>query len=166
MLLDHLLHDAGWLRRYTELTKDALPRFLRAAGFEELQFLRRYCGKLIYEVELYGGRVPWDSLPELYVQTLTSATTFRYDSADAFVDVDPRFYAARYLRAWQLQAVFRESLVERFNEDWWRNPRAGPWMVEQLFGAGQRELGHEIAARVGGELTFGPLVRGVERLLA
>jgi hypothetical protein len=166
MLLDHLLHDARWLRRYTELTKDALPRFLRAAGFEELQFLRRYCGKLIYEVELYGGRVSWDALPELYVQTLTSATTFRYDPADAFVDVDPRFYAARYLRAWQLQAVFRESLVERFNEDWWRNPRAGPWMVEQLFGEGQRELGHEIAARVGGDLTFAPLVRGVERLLA
>jgi hypothetical protein len=166
MLLDHLLHDQGWLRRYTELTKDTLPRFLRAAGFEELQFLRRYCGKLIYEVELYGGRVTWDSLPDLYVQTLTSATTFRYDPADAFVDVDPRFYAARYLRAWQLQAVFTESLVERFNEDWWRNPHAGPWMVDDLFGEGQRELGHEIAARVGGALTFAPLVRGVERLLA
>jgi hypothetical protein len=166
MLLDHLLHDAGWLRRYTELSSDAVPKFLRAAGFEELQFLRRYCGKLMYEVELYGGKVSWSALPELYVQTLSSATTFRYDPADAFVDVDPRFYAARYLRAWQLQAVFTERLVERFDADWWRNPRAGPWIVEQLFGAGQRELGHEIAARVGGELTFAPLVRDVERLLA
>jgi hypothetical protein len=165
MLLDHLLHDGGWLGRYTELTKDTLPRFLRSTGFEELQFLRRYCGKLIYEVELYGGRVPWEELPELYVQTLTAATAFRYDPADAFVDVDPRFYAARYLRAWQLQAVFTESLVERFNEDWWRNPKAGPWIIDELFGEGQRELGHEIAARVGGELTFAPLVRGVERLL-
>ncbi|HUF29512.1 MAG TPA: hypothetical protein VMM77_02530, partial [Gemmatimonadaceae bacterium] len=89
MLLDHLLHDEGWLRRYTELTAETLPRFLRAAGFEELQFLRRYCGKLIYEVELYSGRVPWDALPDLYVQILTDATTFRYDPADAFVDVDP-----------------------------------------------------------------------------
>ena len=166
MLLDHLLHDQGWLRRYTGLTKEALPKFRRAAGFEELQFLRRYCGKLVYEVELYGGRIGWEDLPELYVQTLTGATTFRYDPADAFVDVDPRFYAARYLRAWQLQAVFREALVGRFDEDWWRNPRAGPWTAEQLFGEGQRELGHEIAARVGGELTFAPLVRGVERLLA
>jgi hypothetical protein len=166
MLLDHLLHDPGWLRRYTELTSEAVPRFLRAAGFEELQFLRRYCGKLIYEVELYGGGTPWNALPDLYVQTLSSATTFRYDPADAFVDVDPRFYAARYLRAWQLQAVFTEGLVERFDADWWRNPRAGPWMVEQLFGAGQRELGQEIAARIGSELTFAPLVRGVERLLA
>ena len=166
MLLDHLLHDGGWLRRYTELTADMMPRFMRAAGVEELQFLRRYCGKLIYEVELYGGGVPWDALPDLYVQTLTGATTFRYDPADAFVDVDPRFYAARYLRAWQLQAVFAESLTERFDADWWRNPRAGPWMVERLFGEGQRELGHEIGARVGGALTFAPLIRDVERLLA
>lgn len=166
MLFDHLLHDAGWLRRYTGLTKSTVPPFLRAAGFEELQFLRRYCGKLIYEVELYGGRVPWDALPDLYVQILTSATTFQYDPADAFVDVDPRFYAARYLRAWQLQAVFTEALVERFDADWWRNPRAGPWMIGQLFAEGQRELGHEIGARVGGALTFGPLIRDVERLLA
>jgi hypothetical protein len=166
MLFDHLLHDTGWLRRYTDLTTPTVPRFLRAAGFEELQFLRRYCGKLIYEMELYGGRTPWDALPDLYVQTLSGATTFRYDPADAFVDVDPRFYAARYLRAWQLQAVFAETLVARFDEDWWRNPRAGPWIVEQLFGEGQRELGHEIAARIGGALTFAPLVREVERLLA
>jgi hypothetical protein len=100
------------------------------------------------------------------VHTLTDATTFRYDPADAFVDVDPRFYAARYLRAWQLQAVFAESLTQRFDADWWRNPRAGPWMVERLFGEGQRELGHEIGARVGGALTFAPLIRDVERLLA
>ncbi|HUF30701.1 MAG TPA: hypothetical protein VMM77_08525, partial [Gemmatimonadaceae bacterium] len=124
------------------------------------------CGKLIYEVELYSGRVPWDALPDLYVQILTDATTFRYDPADAFVDVDPRFYAARYLRAWQLQAAFAESLTDEFNVDWWRNPRAGPWMVDHLFGEGQRELGHEIGARVGGVLTFAPLIRDVERLLA
>ncbi len=29
-----------------------------------------------------------------------------------------------------------ESLVERFDADWWRNPRAGPWIVETLFGEG------------------------------
>ena len=86
-------------------TSSASPAFLRAAGFEELHFLRRYCAKLIYEIELYGGDVSWDALPDLYVELLTTATTFRYDRADAFVDVDPRYYAARYLRAWQLQAL-------------------------------------------------------------
>lgn len=166
MLFDHRMEDPGWLKRYTDLTAKQLPEFLRAAGFEELHFLRRYAAKLIYEVELYGGRTSWDSLPDLYVEGLTAATTFRYNRADAFVDVDPRYYAARYLRAWQLQALISETLVERYDVDWWRNPRAGPWIVSALFGEGQRELAHEQAERVSGkQLSFAPLVRAVERML-
>ena len=167
MLFDHRMQDAGWLRRYTELGRADLPRWLRAAGFEELHFLRRYAAKLVYEHALYGGELPWSALPDLYVETLSGATGFRYDAADAFVDVDPRFYSARYLRAWQLQALLADTLTERYDEDWWRNPRAGPWLVEELFSQGQRELGHEQGERVGGRpLSFAPLVRSVERMLA
>jgi hypothetical protein len=166
MLFDHRMQDPNWLARNTSLSRADVPRFLRSAGFEELQFLRRYCAKLIYETHLYGGDVSWAALPDLYVQLLTDATTFRYDSADAFVDVDARYYAARYLRAWQLQALLNETLTEQFNEDWWRNPRTGPFMVTELFGHGQQELAHEQAARVSGKtLSFAPLVRSVERLL-
>jgi hypothetical protein len=167
MLFDHLMEDEGWLKRYTELGSANVRTFLRASGFEELHFLRRYCAKLIYEIELYGGNVRWDSLPDLYVERLTGATSFRYNRADAFIDVDPRYYAARYLRAWQLQSLLTETLVERYDADWWRNPRAGPWICSALFGEGQRELASEQAKRVSGkELSFGPLVRGVERMLA
>jgi hypothetical protein len=166
MLFDHLMQDVGWLRRYTELGPANLRGFLRAVGFEELHFLRRYAAKLGYEIELYGGDVSWDALPDLYTDRLTTATGFRYSPADAFVDVDPRFYAARYLRAWQLQALISETLVERFDADWWRNPRAGPWICSALFGEGQRELAGEQAQRISGkELSFGPLVRAVTRML-
>jgi hypothetical protein len=166
MLFDHRLQDCGWLSRYTQLGKNDLPRYLRAAGFEELQFIRRYCAKLIYEVELYGGGVSWSALPELYVATLTGATGFQYQRADAFVDVDPHFYSARYLRAWQLQSLLAESLVERFNADWWRNPRAGPWIVQELFARGQRELAEEQAQRVAKKsLSFAPIVKAIEALL-
>jgi hypothetical protein len=166
MLFDHLMQDAGWLRRYTGLEKKTVPEYLRTAGFEELHFLRRYCAKLIYEIDLYGGAVRWDSLPDLYVEVMSKATTFRYSRSDAFVDVDPRYYAVRYLRAWQLQALLAETLVERYDEDWWRNPRAGPWVCAALFGEGQRELAHEQAQRVSGKaLSFAPLIRAVERML-
>jgi hypothetical protein len=166
MLFDHRMQDGNWLRRYTDIREAGVRGFLRAAGFEELHFLRRYCAKLIYETELYGGDVRWDALPDLYVDLLTGATTFKYAPSDAFVDVDARYYSARYLRAWQLQAVLNESLVHRYDEDWWRNPRAGPWMVQSLFAEGQRELAHEQATRVSGaELSFAPLVREIERLL-
>ena len=167
MLFDHLMQDSGWLQRYTGLEKQTAPAFLRSAGFEELHYLRRYCAKLIYETQLYGGGESFDALPDLYVELLTKATSFQYSTADAFVDVDPRFYSARYLRAWQFQALYTESLVERYDADWWRNPRCGPWMVETLFGEAQRELAHEQAMRVTGRtLGFAPLIRSVERMLA
>jgi hypothetical protein len=166
MLFDHRLQDEGWLARYTELSKADMPRYLRAAAFEELQFLRRYCAKLIYEVELHGETTPWASLPDLYVETLTGATGFLYQRSDAFLDVDARFYAARYLRAWQLQALLNETLRERFNADWWRNPQAGPWIEAELFARGQRELATEQAMRVAGkDLRFAPLVRAIEERL-
>jgi Peptidase family M3 len=166
MLFDHLMQDAGWLLRYTSLGKSSVGPFLRAAGFEELQFLRRYCAKLLYETVLYGGRVAWEALPDHYVDVLTGATSFRYEAADAFVDVDPHLYAARYLRAWQLQALLTDTLVERFDVDWYRNPRTGPWLTQELLTEGQRELAEEIGERLTGRpLSFAPLVRSTESLL-
>lgn len=168
MLFDHRMQDRGWLLRYTDLDKARMQQFLRMAGFEELHYLRRYCAKLIYEVEAYGDEADWDELPDLYVETLTGATTFEYRPADAFIDFDPRYYSTRYLRAWQLQAVLDESLVSRFDADWYRNPSAGPWLAGELWAEGQRESAEEIAARVGvgGEgLSFGPLARNIEKLL-
>ena len=166
MLFDHRIKDGGWLARYTGLGKKELPGFLHSQGFEELHFVRRYAAKLIYEHELHAGTTSWDSLPDLYVEILTKATGFRYARADAFVDVDARYYAARYLRAWQLQAVLDEVLHERFDADWWRNPKAGPWMVGELFGHGQRELADEQARRVAGKgLSFSPVIAGIERMI-
>jgi hypothetical protein len=163
MLFDHLMHDTGWLLRYSALGRTRVAEYRRAAALEELQFLRRYCAKLLYELRLYGGDVPWSSVPDAYVEILGGATLFQYRTADAFIDVDPRFYAARYLRAWQLQAALRESLTTMFDDDWYRNPRTGTWMTRDLFGAGQRELASELAERVGARpLSFEPVVRAIE----
>ncbi len=164
MLFDHLMQDRGWLLRYTGLGRTNIGEFLRMAAFEELHFLRRYCAKLLYELEVYSGKVSWDVLPDVYVETLSEATGFRYRIADAFVDLDPRFYSSRYLRAWQLQSILAQSLVARFDDDWFRNPSAGPWVIENLFSEGQRESAAELAGRVsGGALSFDPLVRAIER---
>ncbi len=166
MLFDHRMQDKRWLLRYTLLEKKRVGKFLRTAGFEELHFLRRYCAKFLYERTLYSGEVPWDQLPDLYVSLLTGATGFEYHPADAFVDVDPRYYSARYLRAWQLQSVLDEHLVRHFDDDWFRNPRAGRWVVGELFAEAQRERAEEVATRTGASaLSFAPLERKIEGLL-
>jgi hypothetical protein len=168
MLFDHRMQDRGWLLRYTELGTNRIDDFLRLEGFEELHYIRRYCAKLIYECEAYGDSADWKDLPDLYVETLSRATNFQYRGADALVDFDPRYYSTRYLRAWQLQSLISETLVSKFDIDWYRNPSAGPWMLRELWAEGQRESAEELAARVGvsGEkLSFAPLVRNIGQLL-
>jgi hypothetical protein len=167
MLFDHRMQDRGWLLRYAELGSNRVDAFLRLAGFEELHYLRRYCAKLIYEVEAYGDDADWDDLPDLYVDTLTRATNFQYRTADAFIDFDPRYYSTRYLRAWQLQSLINETLVSKFDIDWYRNPSAGPWVLRELWAEGQREAAEELAERIapGETLSFAPLVRNIGKLL-
>lgn len=167
MLFDGLLEHRAWLTRYTDMPQTRVPEFLRSAGFQELHFVRRYCGKLLYETQLYGGEVPWSALPELYTHQLRAATNFAYSPSEAFIDVDHSYYSSRYLRAWQLQSLLNETLTQKFDEDWWRNPRAGPWMVNELLSRGQSELADQLAARVSGAaLSFNPLIAHLERLLS
>jgi hypothetical protein len=167
MLFDGLLEHRGWVERYTDLVQPRVQEFLRAAAFQELHFVRRYCGKLLYESQLYGGDVPWSALPDLYTHELRRATNFIYSPAEAFIDVDSSYYSSRYLRAWQLQSLLDVTLTEKFDEDWWRNPRAGPWIVNELFSRGQSELADQLAARVSGAaLSFNPLISHLERLLS
>jgi hypothetical protein len=166
MLFDHRLQDAGWLRRYSGLRGAELGSFLRRAGAAELRFIRRYCAKILFELDLHGGEIPASEIPSRYAERLSEATGFRYSPDDAYGDVDPRFYVGRYLQAWQLQAVLASELTERFNEDWWRNPSAGPWLRESLFFEGQRETAGELAHRVASrELSFAPLITAIERLV-
>lgn len=172
MLFDHLVVDAGWLRRYAELEASKVPEYLRAQAFQELYMLRRYAAKLGYELLLHGGE-SLDAAPEAYAESMLAGTGVRHAEADAFVDVDARLYVARYLRAWQLQAVLGEALREGFDEDWWRNPRAGPWLTATLLAEGQSLDAEGVAARAavavpgeGAALGFAPLVRTLEGRLA
>ena len=87
-----------------------MPPYLRAAAFENCTSCGGTARSSSTRWNCTARRRAWASLPDLYVETLTGATDFRYQRADAFVDVDPRFYAARYLRAWQLQALLNETL--------------------------------------------------------
>ncbi len=157
MLFEHMLVAPAWLRRYAGLTGERLQAFLRDQAFNTLAMLRRYAAKLRYELDLH--RAP--SLAEgasHYVEILTGATGFRYEPEDALLDLDDGFYAARYLRAWQLEAAMRTRLVERFDEDWFRNPRTGPVLLD-LLAHGQRDDAAALApAATGGPLGFDALL--------
>jgi len=154
MLWDHLTLDAGWLGRYTEMgEKGRSGRKGRIADLQfelavsELHLLRRYAAKLAYEMALHRSDYG-PAMADEYAERISAATGFRYVGEDYLRDVDPGFYAARYLRAWQLEATLASGLVERFDEDWYRNPRAGTF-VHALMEPGQANPADEVARLIG-----------------
>ena len=165
MLFEHVLLASEWLTRYTILRGDRLRAFLRAQLFAYLAIVRRYAAKLRYEVELH--RAPsLEAGASRYAEILTTGTGFRYASEDALLDLDDGFYAARYLRAWQLEATLRSHLTERFDVDWFRNPRAGPAVLD-LLARGQKDDAATLArGALGRPLGFAPLVAACEAALA
>lgn len=165
MLFEHQTMAPAWLRRYTTMAGARLESFLRAQAFSLLAIVRRYAAKLNYEIELHQAP-SLASAPDHYVELLTTATGFRYAPEDALLDLDDGFYSARYLRAWQLEATLRARMIDRFDEDWFRNPRSGPSLME-LLEKGQKDDAVEVArGSLGAELTFAPLVAQCEQMLS
>ena len=165
MLNDHLTLDLGWLRRYTDIAKGKARDLLREVLTEELYLIRRYAAKLNYECTLYRAD-PDADLGNEYTERLTSATGFRYEPDDALIDVDPGFYAARYLRAWQLQAALARHLPETYDEDWYRTPRVAP-VLHELYARGQATPADRLAEEITGRpLTFDAVHQRLEAELS
>ena len=132
-LFQRLAADREWLRRRLGLDEaDPVEAHARAA---KLVFLRRYAAKLTYELELHGGEGASD-LSDVYARRLSAALHVDWPAASWLTDVDPFFYAARYLRAWALETHLTRALRERFGLDWFERREAGA-LLERLWAAGQ-----------------------------
>ena len=171
MLWDHLTLDRRWLGRYTMMgqrgrgAEGEIADLCFELAVSELYLLRRYAAKLGYEVLLHRSDYAAGVATE-YAERLSAATGFRYPEADYLHDVDPGFYAARYLRAWQLEAALARTLVDRFDVDWFRNPAAGDF-VRGLMRRGQADPADRVAVELGvAPLSFAPALERLAPLLA
>ena len=159
---DHLMLVREFHRRIVEIGDPS--EYLRFAAFRELVMLRRYAAKFAYERSLHR-RGPAPEMAAEYVERLSRATGVRTPEALYLDDVDPHFYCIRYLRAWMLSGVLHETLRERYDEDWFLNPRTGDFL-RGLWARGQSEPVEALAADVGvPRLTFAPLLRMVHALV-
>jgi hypothetical protein len=165
MLFEHMVLAPAWLARYARLAGERAGSFARFQALALLAMLRRYAAKLRYELQLHRAE-SLEAGAEAYGPLLSEATGFRYWPEDALLDLDDGFYAARYLRAWQLEALLAAALRQRYDEDWFRNPRCGPYLLD-LFARGQRDDAAALADGVlGRRLDFAPLIERVEAALA
>jgi hypothetical protein len=146
MLLEHLTIDPVWLERRLDFPR---PYEFAAEGATQLLWLlRRYCAKLLYEVEFHAA-ADVTTLRPRYVELLEDATKVPPSDTDYLADIDSGFYASQYLRAWAFEAQMRSYLRERFGNGWFARRDAGA-LVRELWNEGQKPTADELLQDVTG----------------
>jgi hypothetical protein len=147
MLLEHLVDDPVWLSRRLDFPR---PHEYAAEGAARLLwFVRRYCAKLLYEVELHSAPDP-TTMRRRYVELLGDALKVEPSDTDYLADVDTGFYVSQYLRSWAFEAQLRAYLREKFGNAWFTKRDAGS-LLRELWAEGQKPTADELLNEVAGE---------------
>lgn len=145
-LLEHLVDDPVWLRRRLDFARP--DELASEAAALLLYAVRRYCGKLLYELDLHESASP-DQMPERYATILGEATKIAHAEADFLSDVDAGFYCSSYLRAWAVEAQLREFLAEQYGNAWFASTSAGS-LLRELWYEGQSMDAEQLLGEVAG----------------
>jgi hypothetical protein len=147
-LLERLVENPAWLERRLGITDSgAIAAHARAT---RTVYLRRYCAKFTYELELHDQPPSLPPLAERYAALLSAGLRVPWTGESYLADVDPGFYSSCYLRAWALEAHLRRHFVERFGELWFESADAGA-LLRSLWSDGQRQTPDELLGELTGE---------------
>jgi hypothetical protein len=147
MLLEHLTIDPAWLTRILDFPR---PTEYAAEGATQLLWVvRRYCAKLLYELEFHQVEDVTSMRPR-YVELLHDALKVAPSDTDYLSDLDDGFYSSQYLRAWAFEAQLRGYLREKFGTAWFSRRDAGS-LLRELWSEGQKPNADEILEDVTGQ---------------
>jgi hypothetical protein len=146
-LNQHWVDDPAWLERRLGIADPSTA--VAYARADRLLYLRRYTGKLAYEMELHGpGGDVSAAMAGRYADLLGRALQLEWSPQTYLADVDPGFYSACYLRAWALETSLRAHFRERYGPAWFDSPEAGA-ELQSLWSQGQRSSPDELLAEIG-----------------
>jgi hypothetical protein len=153
-LFERLVDDPVWLSRRLDFGR---PGAFAAEGAAlHLYLARRYCAKLLYELELHGD-AELEAMRRRYVEILGDAIKIEPAPSDYLADVDDGFYATGYLRSWAFEAQLRTFLREEFGHAWFARREAGS-LLRELWNQGQRLDADQVLREVtGAELELGAI---------
>ena len=145
-LFEHLVDEPAWLNR--RLDVPGVAKIANESAVTELYFLRRYCAKLLYEIEFFQAADPLAMRPR-YAELLTEALKLPANPESYLDDIDGSFYVTGYLRSWALEAQLREFLRSEFGNDWFARREAGD-LLRELWSVGQGPTADELLYDVSG----------------
>ena len=145
-LFENLVREPAWLDRRLDVGR---PRRLASEGAViDLYFTRRYCAKLLYELEFYRAPEPGE-MRGRYIELLGDAIKIEPTPANYLSDIDAGFYVTEYLRSWAFEAQLRDFLRTEFGNAWFTRREAGE-LLRELWSEGQERRADEMLAELTG----------------
>ncbi len=139
-LLAGLLLDRGFLRARLEVERRHQEDLVRALALRQLFRLRARAAALRVATEVERGMsgAAWH---EAHREALSTAGRATWPLGLASRDGDAGLLGAQ-LRGWATAEALRSRLVERCDEDWWRNPRSAE-LLQSFLAAPDETAGEE-----------------------
>jgi hypothetical protein len=147
MLFQHLTDEPVWLQRRLDFPRPA--EFAEEGATGLLYFVRRYCAKILYELEFHAADDP-TTMRSRYVEILADALEIEPSPTDYLADIDPGFYVSSYLRSWAFESQLRNFLRGEYGNAWFARREAGD-MLRELWSLGQKPTAEELLRDVTGE---------------
>jgi hypothetical protein len=133
MLLQHLVTEPAWLNRRLDVPR--VGELAKDGAVSLLYFVRRYCAKLLYEIELFQVDDP-TTVQSRYAELLSGSLKIPIHPESYLDDVDGSFYVTGYLRSWAFEAQLRDFLRGEFGNEWFARREAGG-LLRELWSLGQ-----------------------------
>jgi hypothetical protein len=140
------LLEEGWLKRYLRLTAHQAREASRMASFHQLLELRVAAARLLVHAD-FLERGATTALVEDAVPRWADALGAEVPRGRTFTGLDRWGHSTRVLDGFSLEQVLHTTLLERFNEDYYRNPATGRWLLD-LASRGQRDDAMTLASWV------------------
>lgn len=123
-LFKNLAYEPNWLNKHTKI--DADDDFLKFLYLRRLIKLRILCAKVIYETALYQKH---DDKKEMYREIMESATHCDASTQDYLHDIQPHLSSLDELKGNIIQTDLRTLLIDKYDQEWWRNREASDFLV-------------------------------------
>jgi oligoendopeptidase F len=145
-LLQHLVTEPAWLNRKLDVPR--VEQLANEGAISLLYFSRRYCAKLLYEIEFFQADDP-GTMRSRYRELLTEALKLPANAESYLSDIDGSFYVTGYLRSWAFEAQLRDYLRSEYGSDWFARREAGG-LLRELWSLGQGPTADELLRDVTG----------------
>ena len=147
-LFQQLTSNLKWIQRFLNVEGMDLDLYKTFITGYNLYMLRRFCGKLIYELEIFSGPLNDQTLRDKYKNIMESAVKVKVNTNNYLLDLDLGFNTPNYLRAWIFESYIRNYIVSNYGEEWYSHKESGDFL-KSLWSSGNSQIAEEIVQSLG-----------------